>query len=131
MLQLPGSQDSRQRGGRVVATNDERLYRRVVLLSEMGRTDSQGVFWSDELGCQSTIANLTAAVALAQVERIEELVGLKRQIFGGMKSVCEALRVSVCFTNAMTAEAIAAIRRSCLPISPQLAGMKCSPVCVG
>jgi perosamine synthetase len=33
------------------------------------------------LGYQYTIANLTAALALAQVERIEELMGKKRQIF--------------------------------------------------
>ena len=47
----------------------------------MGRTDSQAVFWSDMLGYQYTIANLTAALALAQVERIEELIARKRQIF--------------------------------------------------
>jgi perosamine synthetase len=33
------------------------------------------------LGYQYTIANLTAALALAQVERIEELISKKRQIF--------------------------------------------------
>ncbi len=47
----------------------------------MGRTDSKAVFWSDMIGYQYTIANLTAALALAQVERVEELLAIKRQIF--------------------------------------------------
>ncbi|MCF8189497.1 MAG: DegT/DnrJ/EryC1/StrS family aminotransferase [Sulfuritalea sp.] len=67
--------------GGVFVTNDDRLYQRARLLSSMGRTDSKAVFWSDVLGYQYTIANLTAALALAQVERIDELLERKRQIF--------------------------------------------------
>jgi perosamine synthetase len=47
----------------------------------MGRTNSQANFWSDFLGWQYTIANLTAALALAQVERVDELIAKKREIF--------------------------------------------------
>jgi perosamine synthetase len=67
--------------GGALVTNDDALYERAALLCSMGRTDSQTVFWSDMLGYQYTIANLTAAIALAQVERIDELVAKKRQIF--------------------------------------------------
>lgn len=67
--------------GGILVTNDDALFERASLLASMGRTDSQAVFWSDMLGYQYTIANLTAALALAQVERIEELVEMKRQIF--------------------------------------------------
>lgn len=67
--------------GGILLTNDPELYNRARLLCNMGRTDSQAVFWSDELGYQYTIANLTAALALAQVQRIEELIGKKREIF--------------------------------------------------
>lgn len=67
--------------GGMFVTNDEELYKKALLLASMGRTDSQAVFWSDSLGYQYTIANLTAALALAQVERIEELVAKKREIF--------------------------------------------------
>lgn len=67
--------------GGIIVTNNEKLYKKVALFASMGRTDSQAVFWSDQLGYQYTIANLTAALALAQVERIEELVTRKRQIF--------------------------------------------------
>jgi perosamine synthetase len=68
--------------GGIIVTNDSKLYEKVRLLSSMGRTDSKAVFWSDMLGYQYTIANLTAALALAQVERIEELLAKKRTIFG-------------------------------------------------
>jgi perosamine synthetase len=68
--------------GGILVTNDEELFQRASLLASMGRTDSQAIFWSDMIGYQYTIANLTASLALAQVERIEELVELKRKIFG-------------------------------------------------
>ena len=67
--------------GGIIVTDDESLYKRVALMASMGRTDSQAVFWSDEIGYQYTIANLTAALALAQVERVNELITKKRQIF--------------------------------------------------
>ena len=67
--------------GGIFVTNDEELYERAKLLASMGRTDSQANFWSDMLGYQYTIANLTAALALAQVERIDELLANKRHIF--------------------------------------------------
>ena len=67
--------------GGIFVTNDKAIYKKALLLASMGRTDSKAVFWSDMLGYQYTIANLTAALALAQVERIEELVAKKREIF--------------------------------------------------
>ena len=67
--------------GGIFVTNDEDIYKKALLLASMGRTDSKAVFWSDMLGYQYTIANLTAALALAQVERIDELVAKKREIF--------------------------------------------------
>ena len=67
--------------GGIIVTDNEELYKQAALLSSMGRTDSQAVFWSDSIGYQYTIANLTAALALAQVERIDELLAKKRQIF--------------------------------------------------
>ncbi len=67
--------------GGIFVTNDEVLYKKAQLIASMGRTDSKAVFWSDMIGYQYTIANLTAALALAQVERIDELLVKKRQIF--------------------------------------------------
>lgn len=67
--------------GGIILTDDEAMYKKLLLLSSMGRTNSKANFWSDSLGYQYTIANLTAALALAQVERVEELIQKKRQIF--------------------------------------------------
>lgn len=67
--------------GGMFLTNDKALFEKAKLLSSMGRTDSQAVFWSDSLGFQYTIGNLSASLALAQVERIDELVARKRQYF--------------------------------------------------
>ncbi|MCX5814637.1 MAG: DegT/DnrJ/EryC1/StrS family aminotransferase [Proteobacteria bacterium] len=68
--------------GGILLTNNEELYNKATLLSSMGRTDSQAVFWSDQLGYQYTMGNLAASLALAQVERIDELIARKRLIFG-------------------------------------------------
>lgn len=67
--------------GGIFVTDDEELYKKALLIASMGRTDSEAVFWSDQIGYQYTIANLTAALALAQVERVDELLAKKRQIF--------------------------------------------------
>lgn len=67
--------------GGIIVTNNEELYKKASLLASMGRTDSEAVFWSDTIGYQYTIGNLTAALALAQVERVDELITKKRQIF--------------------------------------------------
>ena len=67
--------------GGMLLTNDEELYNKCKLLVNMGRTDRKAVFWSDTIGVQYTMGNLTASLALAQVERIEELVEKKRDTF--------------------------------------------------
>lgn len=67
--------------GGIFLTNDEEYYDRALLLANMGRTDSKAVFWSDSLGYQYTIGNLTAALALAQLERAEDLMKKKRELF--------------------------------------------------
>ena len=67
--------------GGIIVTNNDALYEKIRLLSSMGRTDSKAVFWSDTLGYQYTMSNLTAALALAQVERIDELIEKKKNIY--------------------------------------------------
>jgi perosamine synthetase len=74
-------QNRRQREGGIFCTNNKELFDKALLLASMGRTDRKAVFWSDSVGYQYTIGNLQASLALAQVERIDELVARKRQIF--------------------------------------------------
>ncbi len=72
--------------GGVIVSNNSDLFEKARLLANMGRTDSQAVFWSDSLGYQYTIANLTASLALAQLERIDELLVYARTI--ALKQLC-------------------------------------------
>jgi len=68
--------------GGMLVTNNKKYLEKAILLSNMGRTDRKFNFWCDILGYEYQMANVTAALALAQVERIEELVAKKRRIFG-------------------------------------------------
>jgi perosamine synthetase len=72
--------------GGIFLTNQDSLYEKARLLSSMGRTDSQAVFWSDSLGYQYTMGNLNASLALAQLERADELMEKKRALFEGYYS---------------------------------------------
>ena len=67
--------------GGMLVTNNRRFYDQAIVLSNMGRTNRRANFWCDTLGYEYQIANVAAALALAQVERIEELVRIKRRIF--------------------------------------------------
>ena len=62
-------------------TNNKKYYEKAILLSNTGRTDRVTTFWCDVLGYEYQMANVTAALITAQVERIEELVVNKRRIY--------------------------------------------------
>jgi perosamine synthetase len=66
--------------GGILVTNNEEIYKKAVLFANMGRTDRIMPFWSDQIGFQYTISNLSASLALAHVNRIYELKEKKRQI---------------------------------------------------
>lgn len=67
--------------GGMLLTNNKAMLDRAILMSNMGRTNRLANFWCDSLGFEYQMANVVAALALAQVERIEELVAMKRRIF--------------------------------------------------
>jgi len=67
--------------GGILLTDNKEMLGKAVYYSNMGRTDRVQTFWCDELGFEYQMANVTAALALAQVERIEQLVANKRKIF--------------------------------------------------
>jgi perosamine synthetase len=68
--------------GGMFVTNDANLYETVLTLSNHGRTRSQTKqFWPDMVGFKYKISNIQAAIGCAQMERIDELVNRKRDIF--------------------------------------------------
>lgn len=68
--------------GGMFVTNDADLYERVLTLSNHGRARGQAKqFWPDMVGFKYKMSNIQAAIGCAQLERIEELIAGKRQIF--------------------------------------------------
>jgi len=67
--------------GGMFVTNDQELYERMLTLSNHGRARSQTKqFWPDMVGFKYKMSNIQAAIGCAQMERIEELTGRKREI---------------------------------------------------
>lgn len=66
--------------GGMLVTDDKELYEKAKFYNNHGR-DPQGSFWIHEVGYKYKMSNLQAALGLAQLERIEEFVNCKRQIF--------------------------------------------------
>jgi len=68
--------------GGMFITNDAALYKKVLTLSNHGRARGQTKqFWPDVVGFKYKMSNIQAAIGCAQMERIVELVGRKREIF--------------------------------------------------
>ncbi|HSC85055.1 MAG TPA: DegT/DnrJ/EryC1/StrS family aminotransferase [Pseudomonas sp.] len=68
--------------GGMLATQEAELCRRVEQLNNHGRAaGDMRQFWPSELGHKYKMSNLQAALGCAQLERIDELVTRKREIF--------------------------------------------------
>ena len=67
--------------GGMLVTDDENVYRRCLFLRDHGRQPGHKVFWNIEVAYKYKMSSMQAALGLAQLERVEELVERKRQIF--------------------------------------------------
>ncbi len=68
--------------GGMFVTNDSGLYEQVLTLSNHGRARGQKKqFWPDMVGFKYKMSNVQAAIGCAQLERIDELIARKREIF--------------------------------------------------
>lgn len=68
--------------GGMLATHDQTLLKRAQQLNNHGRAGGDmRQFWPSELGHKYKISNLQAALGCAQLERLDELVARKREIF--------------------------------------------------
>lgn len=78
--------------GGMFITNDPNIYEKVLTLSNHGRARGQTKqFWPDAIGFKYKISNLQAAIGFGQMERIEELVSRKREIFEYYKKALSSL----------------------------------------
>ena len=67
--------------GGMLVTNKEDLYHQCLFLRDHGRKPGDKMFWNTEVGYKYKMSSLQAALGLAQLERAEELVNRKREIF--------------------------------------------------
>lgn len=67
--------------GGMLVTDREDVWRRVLFLRDHGRQPGDTFFFNSEVGFKYRMSPVQAAIGLGQIERVEELVGKKRQIF--------------------------------------------------
>lgn len=66
--------------GGMITTDNEKLYEKAKLLRDHAMSKDKR-YWHEEIGYNYRITNLQAALGVAQVERIEEIIYKKRLIF--------------------------------------------------
>jgi perosamine synthetase len=80
--------------GGMFVTRDPAFYERVLTLSLHGRARGEKrQFWPERIGYKYRLSNLQAAIGCAQIERIEELLAKKRQIFEYYRARLEDLPI--------------------------------------
>ncbi len=67
-------------GGGMILTNDEELARRAKHLTTTAKVPHPYEYFHDEIGYNYRMPNINAALGVAQLEKIEEFVEIKRQI---------------------------------------------------
>lgn len=66
-------------GGGMIVTNDEALAKRAKHITTTAKVPHSWEFFHDEIGFNYRMPNLNAALALAQLEKLEDFVASKRQ----------------------------------------------------
>lgn len=67
--------------GGMLLVDDDELLARVLKLRDHGRRPGDIMFFNDEVGWKYKMSSMQAALGLAQLERVTELVNKKREIF--------------------------------------------------
>jgi len=75
----PNKQMTTGEGG-IVTTDDEAVYERILSLRNQGRSDAGAWLEHDRLGWNYRMDDLSAAVGLAQVERLDEILGKRSAV---------------------------------------------------
>ncbi len=72
--------------GGALIVQSEKLYEKIRTLESHGRHPAETKqFWCEKIGFKYKMSNVQAAIGTAQMERIEELIGRKREIFAEYK----------------------------------------------
>ena len=66
--------------GGMFCTNNTELFLKAKQIADHGRSKNKG-FWIDRVGVKFKMSNMQAALGLAQLERIDTLIHLKKRVF--------------------------------------------------
>ena len=69
----------------MLVTDREDIYRRILVLRDHGRQPGDTMFRNEEVAFKYKMSSMQAALGLAQLERVEELLERKREIFSWYK----------------------------------------------
>ncbi len=75
--------------GGMLVTDDPAFYERCLVLRDHGRQPGDTLFFNTEVAYKYKMSSLQAALGLAQLERVEELITRKREIFGWYRACLE------------------------------------------
>ena len=81
--------------GGMLVTNNEKLFRKAFMLNNGGRDPNGKMFHAEIIGYKYKMSNFQAALGLAQIERVDELVEKRRQIFYEYKKHLSELPISM------------------------------------
>ena len=77
--------------GGMLVTDDDHLHTRVMTLRDHGRPPGDKLFLNTEVGFKYKMSAFQAAFGLAQIERVEELIARKREIFAWYRNALEGV----------------------------------------
>ncbi len=75
--------------GGMLLLDDDRLLDRVLRLRDHGRAPGDVMFCNEEVGWKYKMSSMQAALGLAQLERLDELVAGKRRLFGWYREMLD------------------------------------------
>lgn len=76
----------------MLVTDRDDLYHRVLVLRDHGRNPGDSLFWNQEIAYKYKMSSMQAALGLAQLERIDELMDRKREIFSWYREELSDIR---------------------------------------
>lgn len=71
--------------GGMLLTDDENIYKKAKIYADHGKDPDGKAFWNIDIGYKYKMSSMQAALGLAQIERIDELIRKKREIFSWYK----------------------------------------------
>jgi perosamine synthetase len=91
VLSFHGSKTLTTGEGGMLVTNRDDIRQRALQLRDHGRPPGDRMFFNAEVAYKYKMSSLQAALGLAQLERVEELIARKRQIFSWYQKCLDGL----------------------------------------